>query len=106
MITFSLDPILVIQFVIAVFLPVLVGLVTTRVTSGAWKAILLALFTLVTSLLTELVNALSNGLPYDLGVGLMLALPAFVISVSMHYGLWKPTGVSQTAQGVLNRAPE
>lgn len=98
MLTFSLDPALIIALLVSTILPVLVGLVTTRVTSGGLKAVLLALLALVTSLLTELGRAIADGVPYDIGLGLLLALPIFVISVSMHYGLWKPTGTAAAAQ--------
>ena len=98
MLTFSLDPALIIALLVSTILPVLVGLVTTHVTSGGVKATLLALLALLTSLLTELGRAIADGVPYDIGLGLLLALPIFVVSVSMHYGLWKPTGTSAAVQ--------
>lgn len=97
-VTFTLDPATVVQFVLAVALPIVVGLVTTRVTSAGAKAWLLAGLTLVTSLLVELGRVLEAGGTFDVGVALFLALPAFAISVATHYGLWKPTGVSAAAQ--------
>lgn len=100
-IAFTLDPLTIVQFVIAFLLPVLVGLVTTRVTSGSLKAVLLASLTLATSLLVELARAIGAGETYDFGIALFVALPAFVVSVSTHYGLWKPTGVAGAAQSVL-----
>lgn len=99
-VAFTLDPAVVVQLLIAFVMPVLVGLVTTRTTSAGRKAWLLAGLTLVTSLLVELARALSGGLTYDLGVALLAALPAFVVSVSTHYGLWKPTGIAAAAQNV------
>lgn len=93
-VTFTLDPAVVVQLVVAFLLPVLVGLVTTRVTSSAHRAWLLAGLTLATSLLVELGRALTAGTGYDVGVALLASVPAFVISVATHYGLWKPTGVS------------
>ena len=97
-IVFTLDPLMVVQFVIAFVLPVFVGFVTTRVTSGGAKAWLLAGLSLLTSLAVELARALSAGEVYDLGFALFAALPAFVVSVAGHYGLWKATGVSRVAQ--------
>jgi hypothetical protein len=97
---FTLDPATVVQLLIAFVLPILVGLVTTRVTSAAAKAWLLAGLTLVTSLLVELGRTIATGGVFDVGVALLAALPAFVISVATHYGLWKPTGVSGAAQDV------
>lgn len=102
MITFTLDPLLVIQLLVSTVLPLLVGLVTKQVTRPGFKALLLALLALVTSLLTELGAAIANGVPYDVGQGLLLAIPTFLIAVGLHYGLWKPTGVSEKAQALFD----
>lgn len=96
----TLDPALIIGLLVSTVLPLLVGLVTTRVTHGGTKAVLLAALALATSLLTELGVAISNGVAYDIGQGLLLALPAFLIAVGMHYGLWKPTTTSAKVQAV------
>lgn len=100
MIVFSLDPLMIIQLVLTIFMPIAVGLVTTRTTSGGVKAWLLAAFTLVTAMLTQLAAAISAGGSFDLGIALLSAIPAFAISVSTYYGLWKPTGVGKAAQDV------
>lgn len=97
---FTLDPAAIVQLVLTVVMPIAVGLVTTRTTSGAVKAWLLAAFTLVTSMLTELADALANSTPYDVGVALLATIPMFAISVATYYGLWKPTGVGAAAQDV------
>ena len=99
-VAFTLDPLAVVQLLIAFVLPVLVGLVTTRVTSGAIKAWLLAGLSLVTSLLVELGRSIASGTTYDLGVALLAALPAFVVSVASYYGLLKPTGITAAVQDV------
>lgn len=99
-VVFSLDWAIVVQIVLAVFLPILVGLVTTRVTKGSIKAWLLAGLTLATSLLTQLAQAISSGTPFDLGLALLAVIPAFAISVATYYGLWKPTGVGEKMQDV------
>lgn len=104
-VAFTLDPATVVQLLIAFILPVLVGLVTTRVTSPAVKAWLLAGLSLITSLLVELGRSITSGTTYDLGVALLAALPAFVVSVATHYGLWKPTGVSATVQDIGVKDP-
>lgn len=100
MFEFTLDPLAVVQLVLTVIMPIAVGLVTTRTTSGSLKAWLLAAFTLVTSLLLQLADALSSASSFDLGVALLSAIPAFAISVATYYGLWKPTGVGKAAQDV------
>lgn len=100
MLVFSTDPATVVQLLLTVIMPIAVGLVTTRTTSGAVKAWLLAGLTLATSLLTQLASSIANNVPYDLGVALLAAIPAFAISVATYYGLWKPTGTAQAAQDV------
>jgi hypothetical protein len=98
--TFTLDPALVIQLLISTVLPLLVGLVTTRVTNSSAKAWLLAGLSLATSLLVELGDAVASGSTYDVGQGFLLALPTFLIAVGMHYGLWRPAGASEAVQRV------
>lgn len=100
-VAFTLDPLAVVQLVIAFVLPVGVGLVTTRVAAASMKAWMLAGLSLLTSVLIELARALGSAEVFDIGVALLAALPAFVISVATHYGLWKPTGVSAAAQSHL-----
>lgn len=100
MFVFSLEPALVIQLLLTIIMPILVGLVTTRTTSSSAKSWLLAGLTLVTSIITGIGNAIAENVAFDLGQALLLAIPAFAISVSTYYGLWKPTGVAQAAQDV------
>ena len=98
--TFSIDLALVIQLLISTVLPLLVGLVTTRVTDSSVKAWLLAGLSLVTSLVVEFGDHLATGTTYDIGQGLLLALPTFLIAVGMHYGIYKPTGTSEVLQDI------
>lgn len=100
-ITFSLDLATIIQMILSVFMPILVGLITTKATSSAVKAWGLAGATLMTSILTGFSEALASSQVFDVGMALLSAIPAFAISVAIHYGLWKPTGVSEKAQSVL-----
>lgn len=95
---FTLDPVLIGQLAFSTVLPLLVALVTTRVTSAARKAWLLASLSLISALLAEAINAWQQGQLYDLGTGLLLALPSFLIAVGLHYGLWKPTGTATALQ--------
>lgn len=104
MIEFDVPLIPVLQLVLGVVLPVLVGLVTTRATSAGRKGVLLAGLAVVTSLLTELVAALQAGTVYNLGLALLLGLGTFIVAVATHFGLLKPTGVSTAAQQTLRTA--
>lgn len=93
-------------YIVPVLLPVLVGLVTTKVTSSGVKAVLLATLSVATSLLTSAAQSWSAGTPYDLVDGLINAATTFTIAVASHYGLWKPTGVSDVAQTTLTSDSE
>lgn len=101
MITFDVSWPVVIGLLVSTVLPLLVGLVTKVVTHGGTRAILLALFAAATGLLTELGNALTNGTPYNLGLGLVLALASFLTAVGLYFGIWRATGVASAAQRAL-----
>jgi hypothetical protein len=85
--------------VISVVLPVLVGLVTTRVTSAAWKSVLLLFLSTLNGFLVELAGPHPSG--YSWQTAAVLALVSFGTGVLAHFGLWKPTGVSGAAQDRL-----
>ncbi|MFE9742973.1 hypothetical protein [Streptomyces sp. NPDC006477] len=83
---------------IGVILPILVGLVTKTTTSASTKAVLLAFLSALTGILTEYVDVLANGGAYNWSVALYTWGGAFILAVATHFGLWKPTGVSASAQ--------
>lgn len=83
---------------ISVVLPVLVGLVTTRVTSAGAKAVLLLALTAANGFLVELSQA-SDG--YSVGTAVVLWGVSFAVGVLSHFGLYKPTGISGVAQDSL-----
>lgn len=107
-ITFAIDIWLVLQLlVLPVVLPLLVGLVTTRVTSSNAKALLLLGLSVVTSLLSNMLAAYENGnAAFNLGLALFMALTTFVFGVGMHYGLYKPSGASATVQRIGSHSNE
>lgn len=79
----------------SVVLPVLVGLVTTKVTSAGVKSVLLLALSAANGFLSELGSHPSD---WHLGSAVILTLVSFGISVLTHFGLLKPTGVSAAAQ--------
>jgi hypothetical protein len=89
------------QLLASTVFPLLVGLVTTRVTDGGRKAIYLAALAAVTSIAAELADALQTGTQYNLGTALLYGIGSFLIAVGLHYGLWRPTGAAVAAQSVL-----
>lgn len=85
--------------IISVVLPVLVGLVTTRVTNAGVKAVLLLALSTATGFLVEFAGPHDAG--YNWQTAAVLALVSFATGVLAHFGLWKPTGVSSAAQDRL-----
>jgi hypothetical protein len=81
----------------SVVLPVLVGLVTTKVTSAGTKAVILLALSVLNGFLVELGDHGSN---WSWGTAAVLALVTFGTGVLTHFGLWKPTGVSAKAQAL------
>lgn len=100
MLTFSLSWPLIIGLLVSTILPLIVGLVTSRVTHSGAKAVFLAGLAAATGFLSELGDALTNGTPYDIGTGLVIALTAFLVAVGLHFGIYKPTGASAKVQSV------
>lgn len=81
---------------VSVVLPVLVGLVTTRVTNAGVKAVLLLALSTATGFLVELAGPHDAG--YSVQTAAVLALVSFATGVLAHFGLLKPAGVSRWTQ--------
>lgn len=96
--TVTLDRAYWLGLLVSVILPVLVGLVTTRVTSAGTKAVLLLALSTANGLVVEIA---APGPGFDLGTAAVLALVSFGTGVLAHFGYWKPAGVSGKAQDSL-----
>lgn len=94
----SIDQAYWVGLLISVVLPVLVGLVTKHVTHPGVKAVLLLALSTLTGFLTEFAHPGPN---WDFSTAAVLSLVAFAVGVLSHFGLWKPTGVSDKAQSAL-----
>jgi hypothetical protein len=86
---------------VSVVLPVLVGLVTTRVTHAGVKAVLLLALSTADGFVVEYA---AGGDGYNVTTAAVLALVSFGTGTLAHFGLWKPTGVSGLAQDSLRTA--
>lgn len=92
MINWNVDWVLVLTFVVATVLPLLVAIVSTKLTSGKKKGILLAVLALVTSLLSGILDALVNGTVFDFGRQLLVLLGVFAWSVASYFGVFRAEG--------------
>lgn len=86
----------------SVVLPVLVGLVTTRVTSAGLKAVLLLALSTASGFVVEYAGPHDSG--YSVGTAAVLALVSFGTGVLSHFGFWKPVGVSGRVQDSFVKA--
>jgi hypothetical protein len=98
----NLDKAYWLGLLVSVVLPVLVGLVTTRVTNAGIKAVLLLALSTATGLVTEYAGPHDAG--YSVGTAAVLALVSFGTGVLSHFGFWKPVGVSGRAQDSFVKA--
>lgn len=88
-----------IGLLISIVLPVLVGLVTTRVMHAGVKAVLLLALSTANGFLVEYAGPHDAG--YSVQTAAVLALVSFAVGVLAHFGLLKPTGISGKAQDTL-----
>jgi len=99
--TVDLDRAYWLGLLVSVVLPVLVGLVTTRVTHAGLKAVLLLALSTINGFVVEYA---APGPGYSVGTAAVLALVAFGTGVLSHFGLWKPVGVAGRAQDSFVKA--
>lgn len=88
----------VVQFVLQIGLPLLVAIVTTRVTSPRRRGIMLAALTVLATLLNAVLQGLMGGHVELFGI-LLTALVGFLISVGFHFGLWGAAGPEDPRTG-------
>lgn len=100
--TVDLDKAYWLSLFVSVVLPVLVGLVTTRVTHAGVKAVLLLALSTATGFVTEYAGPHDAG--YSVGTAAVLALVSFGTGVLAHFGFWKPVGVASKAQDTFVKA--
>ncbi len=87
----TLAAVQVLSLLVGTILPILVGIVTTRATHPGTKAVILALLSAVSGLLTEY---LANTGDFNWAAAGLTWLSTFLVAVAMHFGVWKPVGVS------------
>lgn len=85
-----------VQIVVTVLLPLVVGVITRR--EFQHKALVLLVLSAVTGLGSEALATLQSGGVYDVGAGLIRAVLALGAAVILHYGFFKPEGITAAAQ--------
>ncbi|MFF7452087.1 MULTISPECIES: hypothetical protein [unclassified Streptomyces] len=100
--TVNLDQAYWLGLLVSVVLPVLVGLVTTKVTHAGVKSVLLLALSTATGFVVEYAGPHDAG--YSVGTAAVLALVSFGTAVLSHFGFWKPVGVASKAQDTFVKA--
>jgi hypothetical protein len=87
-----------ITLITGVLLPIIVALVTKWDTAPGARAVLLLFLSGAAAVLNSWL-ATPNG--FDWGQAIWGAVTTFIIGVATHFGLWRPTGVSDAAKRAL-----
>jgi len=91
---FNVGLLQLLTLLVNLILPLVVGFVTTQLTSAKFQAVLLALLTAITGFISEWIQALQSNSQFDFWAALFTWLTGFVTAVAAHYGFWKPTGTT------------
>ena len=98
---FSQGWVAILQVMLAIVIPVLVGLVTDRLTASWVKALVLAVLSALSVLVTSLLEVLTGGGTFE-SFDWVNAVGTFIVSVGIaqlsYLGLWQKWGVTQAAQ--------
>ena len=89
----------ILSVIIGVVLPILVGIVTTKMESRKLKGALLILLSAVAGIINSAI--LAGGVFTDDAI--IAAVISYVIATAMHYGVWKPQGITEKVQTQLGR---
>ena len=81
-----------------VVMPLVVALVTTRVTDSRTKGLLLTACSLAAGVLAELGAALEAGTAMNVAEALLAALVTLVVGQTAYGAVWQPTGVAHRLQ--------
>lgn len=95
--TFDLDGWQALSTALGTVLPIIVALVTRADAPAAVKSWLLAGLSAVSGFGSQLLAAHDAAVAYNVATGLLTAVTTFVVGVGVHYGLWKPTGITARA---------
>lgn len=91
----TLHAVQIVNLIVGVLLPILVALVTKYEANPKVRATLL----LVLSCITGVLNSwLAGPLGFDWAQAIWSAMTVFIIGVATLFGLWKPTGVNDSAK--------
>lgn len=86
------------SLILTLILPLLVAVITTRVTSSRTKGLLLLIVVVVKTIVEALIANNNDVINFAWIPFLMNLAVNFGLAVMMHFGIWKPTGAAATIQ--------
>lgn len=87
-----------------VVMPLVVALVTTRVTDSGTKGLLLTACSWTAGMLAEVGAALESGTEMNIADAALAALVTLVVGQTAYGAVWQPTGVAHRLQELGNEA--
>ena len=105
MIVYNFDVWTLLGFLVQIALPLVIGVVSTKVTPENLKWTITAGITAVISLITSLLTAHDAHTSFDLFQAIITAVAGFLISVGTHFGVWTPTGIADKLLGLFRKDP-
>jgi hypothetical protein len=95
-------PLDLVNLLLAAVLPMVTALVTARFANSSVKALTLAVLTIITTALQQVFN--DDG-EFFWRAFLITAAVQFTVSVGLHFGLLKPTGVTGGTGAIAGAVP-
>lgn len=95
-----------ISLLVGTVLPVVVAVVTARVSHPGVKAVTLLALAAVSSFLSEWLVAINTAAVFDFSQAGLGVLVTFVAAVAAHFGWWKPIAVTGSAGTVQSALPK
>lgn len=80
------------QELLAVVIPLVVGIITTKASAGWFRSLALIVLTALATMITTAVQA--DGIAVLGKADIIEAINNVVVSIAIYYGVWKPTGIS------------
>ena len=88
----------ILSLILTIVLPLLVAIITTRVTSAGTKGILLLVIVVIKTTVEAVISNNNDYINFAWTPFLMNMIINFTIAAIMHFGIWKPIGASKALQ--------
>lgn len=98
--TMGVDTVLIVNWLVAILLPLVTGLVTNRLTSSLVKHLVLASLNVLTAIGAGFVRAAESGTHFSLAGAIFTFITSMIVAWLTYDKIWKATGAARRAQEV------